>query len=676
MRINNNVSGQRGQDLRRYAWICAVLLGIFALYAPSLRLTTLFDDAYIIQHLQDRTLLNLFSLEPYGTQNYRPVSFVPWVLVRDIFGWFRPEMLHFVNLAVHVLNAALVACLAWRVRCIWRLPGVVFSALAGLILGLFPFSYQAVLWAGALPHLLMTLFGLGSVHAYLSSNQFTGRKRFLLVCLSAGLLVCSSLSHEQGFTFGIFVAMTEVALALHAQRRLRADAFVLAGVMLAYSLFIKFFEKTLWTDPTTNIVAVGLNDWLTSLAFVSQGMLAWLFILARNLIGLPQQKTEILLGLLVLNTLGVLGILYCLKRLSLGLLSLAWWGLAIAPSVLLLSQYYVLSGPRLMYASSIGIALLYAGLMSALWSVSKSRLLRGALLALVLLFSAWCVPYVMDRTNVTARLTTSLKSIDQDLRASPVDSKVLLIDMPGWMSVRNPAFLLGSEGMLFFQDGMVSPATMIASVGNTWRDTTHVRDIPSPTYGENHIYGVAGSTTQGDALKTQVLKANYIYRFAFDAPGLRAERLAILEPASITPQPLARLEKGTASVALENARAVACKTQVVLDVSWNVVSAPQEAVAVFVHGLDAQGQQVAVADRDPIGGLVPLNEIPTGVQVREQRIITTTADLPAITQLQVGVYSRVDGQRYKALRADGSLWEGESILLPVVDGAADGLCHE
>ena len=645
--------------------LSVILLGVFALYAPSLRLTTLFDDAYIIQHLNDRTIFSLFSLQPYGTQNYRPVSFVPWVLVRDLFGWFRPEMLHFMNLAAHVLNTALLASLAWRMGHLWRLPGFAFPALTGLIVGFFPFSYQAVLWAGALPHLLMTLLGLGAVHAYLTADGYTGRKRLLLVCLCGVLLLGSSLSHEQGFTFGILVVLIEVVLAWHAHRRLRAGAFVLATLMLAYSLFIKFFEQTLWTDPTATMLAAGLSDWLTSLAYVAQGMLAWFFILFRNVIGLPEQKTALLLGLLVLNTLGVLGLLYMLKRLTLGLLSLAWWCVAIAPSVLLLSQYYVLSGPRLMYAASVGVALLYAGLMAALLSSTRSRVLKGIMLAFVLLLSAWCVPYVMERTNVTARLTDSMKSIDQDLRASPTQSKVLLIDMPGWVSMNNPAFLLGSEGMLFFQDNMVPPSTMVASVGNTWRDTVHLRDVPSPVYGEDHMYGVAGPMAEGEALKAQVLKANDIYRFYFDSPGLRVERLAILKPATSVTDPLARFAKGPASVVLESARAVACQGQVVLDLTWSGATAIQEPVAVFVHGLDAGGQQVAVADRDPVGGLVPLNEIPAGIQVNERRVITTTASMPTITQLQIGVYSRVDGQRYQAARADGSLWEGESVTLPV-----------
>jgi hypothetical protein len=666
MRKVNSLSRLPRSQLLYYTALSVILLGIFALYAPSLRLTTLFDDAYIITVIGNRNLLSVFDLTPYGAMVYRPMSYVPWLLVRDWFGWFRPDMLHYLNVGTHILNTALLASLALRMSHVWRLKGIAFPGLAALVFGLFPFSFQAVLWPSALPHPLMTLYGLAGAHAYLATRANTnGRRRLAWLFVSAMLLFAACLCHEQGFIFGIMVALIECTLSWHEHRRPRGAAFVLVALMFIYALFIKLFAQTMWTDPTATMLAVGLSDWLTSLAYVAQGMLAWFFILFRNVIGLPQEKTALLLGLLLVNTLGVLGLLYWLKRLSLGLLSLAWWCVAIAPSVLLLSQYYVLSGPRLMYAASIGVALLYAGLIAALLSATRSRVLKGIMLAFVLLLSAWCVPYVMERTNVTARLTDSIKSIDQDLRASPAESKVLLIDMPGWVSMNNPAFLLGSEGMLFFQDNMVSPSTMIASVGNTWRDTVHVRDVPSPAYGEDHLYGVAGPLTEGEALKAQVLKANYIYRFYFDAPGLRVERLAILEPATPVVNPVARLAKGTASVVLENAQAVACQGYVILDLTWSGATAIQEPVAVFVHGLDAGGAQVVVADRDPVGGLVPLNETPAGIQVNERRVITTTVGMAAITQLQVGVYSRVDGQRYQAARADGSLWEGESIMLPV-----------
>ena len=654
--------------------LSAILLGVFALYAGSLRLTTFYDDAYDLSHIANRTLFSLFDLTPYGTLNYRPVRFVPWVLVRDLFGWFRSDMLHYVNLGVHVLNTALMAALARRMGKVWRLQGWAFPAFTALFFGLFPFSFQAVLWPGALPHPLMTLCGLAGVHAYLVARANAKPRQAIFIGLSAILLLAACLSHEQGFVFGFLVVLLESVYAWHEHRRPQTGAFLLAALMLLYAAFFKWYLQPLWADPRTPPLAFSVSELVTKTAYMAQGMVDWLLIVSRYMLGLPQQKLLIVYVCLIINTLLALILLWRHKRLTLGWMSLAWWAAAIAPAVLMLSEGYVLSGPRLMYAASIGIALLYAGLLALFLKEWNSTLFKGLLLALVTALCLWCVPYILDKLNEADRLATGIRAIDADLRSSDPTSKVLLIDLPLWSGPMNPTFLIGSEGMLFFQDEVLPASTMIASVGDTQRQVEHVRYSEPMMYGPQHIYGVGGQSVDVVALKDKLLKSNYIYRFYYDTPGLRAQRLAVIHPGGSESAQLARFTKGQASATLEVAQAATCRDYVMLEMTWSHVNAPQEPVAVFVHGMDASGQQVAVADRDPVGGLLPLNEIPAGVQVSERRVFTTTDSLPAVTQVEVGVYSRVDGQRYQAARADGTLWEGASVTIPVQAASASQIC--
>ena len=645
--------------------LATLLLGIFTLYIGSVRLTTFYDDAYDISHIRERTIFSLFDFTPYGTLNYRPVRFVPWVIVRDLFGWFRADMLHYINVVVHVLNTALMAALAQRMGKVWRLQGRAFPAFTALFFGLFPFSFQAVLWPGALPHPLMTLCGLAGVHAYLCARSSIGNRRILYVILSGLLLLAACLSHEQGFIFGLLVILLEGAYAWRTRRKPWIGAFVLAGLMFCYAAFFKWYLQPLWADPHAAPLSFSLSELVTKTAYMAQGMIDWCLIVSRYVFGLPQQKLLIVYGCLIVNSVVALFILWRYKRLTLGWVSLAWWSVAIAPSVLLLSEGYVLSGPRLMYVASMGVALLYAGLVALLLKEWHSNVSKGLLLVFISALCVWCVPYIQDKFNEADRLATGIRSIDADLRTSDVSSKVLLIDLPLWSGPMNPTFLIGSEGMLFFQEGVTPASTMVASVGNTQRNTTHVRDIDPMAYAEQHVYGVAGPYMDASGLKSQVLKSNNVYRFFYDVPGLRVQRLAILQPGGSASTTLARFSKEQAGVTLAAAQAVACRGQVTLDLTWNHVTALQEPVAVFVHGMDAAGQQVAVADRDPVGGLLPLNEFPSDTQVNERRVFTTTADLPAIDQVQIGVYSRTDGQRYQAVRADGSLWDGASVSIPV-----------
>jgi hypothetical protein len=655
--------------------LSAILLGVFALYAGSLRFPALYDEVYDLSHISDRTVLSLFDMRPYGTLNYRPVRLVPWIIVRDLFGWFRADMLHFVSLSVHVLNTALLAALAQRMTRLWHFRGYGFTAFSALVFGLFPFSYQAVIWSGALSHPMMTLCGIAGVHAFLSARMSrTSHRSKVFLGLSAILLLAACLSHEQGVVFGFLVVLFEGAFAWHERRRPRAGAFLLAGLMFLYAAFYKWYLQPLWTDPRTLPLTDGMPELLSKTAYMAQGLVAWLLVISRYLFGLPQQKSLIIFALTLVSNIAILLTLWRYKRLMLGLLSLVWWGVAVAPAVILLSEGYVLSGPRLMYAASVGIALLYAGVIATLLREWRSYVLRGTLVVIVIGYSLWCVPYILDKFNETDRLATAIRAIDADLRVSDPASQVLLIDFPLWSGPLNPTFLIGSEGMLFFQDEVLPASTMIASVGNTQRQTVHVRYSEPMMYGPQHVYGVGGQSVDAVALKDKLLASNYIYRFYYDLPGLRAQRLAVIQPSGSESAQLARFTKGQASATLETAQAVTCRDHVVLEMTWSNVTGLQEPVAVFVHGMDAGGQQVAVADRDPVGGLLPLNEIPAGVQVNERRAFTTTDSLPAVAQIQVGVYSRVDGERYQAAQADGALWDGASVTIPAQAAPTAQIC--
>src|SRR6266542_1300780 len=92
----------------------AVLLVVFVVYAPSVRLMLLDDDAVIIPAIAGRNLLSIFVNNGIVDVAYRPLSYALWLLVRDLFGWFIPGLLHMWNVWLHILNMALVSALATR----------------------------------------------------------------------------------------------------------------------------------------------------------------------------------------------------------------------------------------------------------------------------------------------------------------------------------------------------------------------------------------------------------------------------------------------------------------------------------------------------------------------------------------------------------------------------------
>ena len=96
-------------------WPFAIIFIVFIVYIPALRLMPFHDDAVLMPAISNRTLITIFENRPYGDGHHRPISYVPWLILRDLYGWFTPAAMHMWNIFVHTLNTALVLALAQRI---------------------------------------------------------------------------------------------------------------------------------------------------------------------------------------------------------------------------------------------------------------------------------------------------------------------------------------------------------------------------------------------------------------------------------------------------------------------------------------------------------------------------------------------------------------------------------
>ncbi|MFZ0547475.1 MAG: hypothetical protein WAM60_18660, partial [Candidatus Promineifilaceae bacterium] len=96
----------RLQNPNRLPFIIAVVVfaATFLLYWPALHLPLLFDDLLHIRLVKN---LDLFSLwlpsEDFGF--YRPFVFLPFLIIKAIFGHYPAPLLHAITVAHHSLNA-------------------------------------------------------------------------------------------------------------------------------------------------------------------------------------------------------------------------------------------------------------------------------------------------------------------------------------------------------------------------------------------------------------------------------------------------------------------------------------------------------------------------------------------------------------------------------------------
>jgi hypothetical protein len=652
----------------------AILLGVFAVYAPALRLMPFYDDIGVLPILRDRSLLNIFIPQPLD-ENYRPLSYALWLIVRDLLGFFLPVFLHAWNVWLHVLNMALLAALASRLARLFHLDQLLFASLCLLIFGLYPFSYEAVLWAAAVNRILMVTFGLSAILVYLSAQnpKRSGWARAARLLLCGVLLIAACLSHETGYIYGALLFLVELTFAYAEHRRIRVEALALLGMCILYALLYRAFVHTTWSaDGLHNLVA-NLSAWYPNALIHAQGMVAWLVVLIRDMIGLPESGAWIVLVAFVVAMGVVLVGLWYVRRLQLGLLAFAWWVIAMLPSTLWLSEAYMSRGSQLLYEPSIGVAFLWAAALTCLLQVIRLPIFKLMFLGCAGIILAWSVMYIGFQRDEVARLTPALRMIDADLRQSKPSDKVLLVNMPYWGAPTNPAFLLGAQGMQYFQEGRDAVTNWLASVSGVYREAESVRHDISLTHGDRVMYAVFGKPVDDAALRAQLLHSNLIYRFDYDAPGLRVSRLAKIGDDQTHAPPFAKFSIGSTQAALRSAQASLCGDHIALELAWSDVRNMNLPTGVFVHVMDVDNNQAIVADSDLVDGYLPIDQVPAGMVVTETRNIKIPADIAPPKQIELGTYIRAGQARMTAIKSDGSHWDGDAAIVPIGDDLSNPL---
>jgi len=180
------------------AWVWSPILGAY-FYA---------DDFMYLLGAQTRGVLHSF-LVPGGTDLvwvYRPLaSFGYYWVIRSLFG-LNPDAFHLISLAVHLLNAILVAWLVSRLGC---------SRLASLFVSLI-YAAHISHWHGLVTttfqEVLATFFVFSALAAFLRTESSLGSEKFTptlaLACFGAALL-----SKESSFSLPLLLTWLEMVHA-------------------------------------------------------------------------------------------------------------------------------------------------------------------------------------------------------------------------------------------------------------------------------------------------------------------------------------------------------------------------------------------------------------------------------------------------------------------------------
>jgi hypothetical protein len=180
------------------ALVCTVLL-----YWDVLTLPLFSDDLVLIPWLESVSWRALWTAPTVYARYYRPVWFALWRVWGALTGGMHPLGLHALNVVAHFVAAWLAGLMAAA----WMRPAasepdpvspaghVIPVCLSTALFAAFPFSRQAIAWAGAIYNPLVSAMAAGALLAYDRGRRGEGGHWIGLAFL---LAVLASFSYETG----------------------------------------------------------------------------------------------------------------------------------------------------------------------------------------------------------------------------------------------------------------------------------------------------------------------------------------------------------------------------------------------------------------------------------------------------------------------------------------------
>ena len=215
LRRNHHSPGETPDVPLSRAWLSILILAAIALYYRAMSLGFLSDDY---------TLRAMAQSEGLGTGTgwfFRPIPLLLW---RGLLAAFdSAAVLHLLNIAVHGINAFLVA----RLGGVMHMRREVALGAAALFLT-FPALPEAVVWAAGIQDVLMTTMALGAV--VMCARETMDVRRIALVC---GLLILGFGSKETAVCIPVLIALCWLS-----RERLRRDVRLFGALALVTAAYL------------------------------------------------------------------------------------------------------------------------------------------------------------------------------------------------------------------------------------------------------------------------------------------------------------------------------------------------------------------------------------------------------------------------------------------------------
>jgi hypothetical protein len=651
---------------------------IVLIYGESIRFGLLWDDPLWFRQGNGLSLGQLLG----GTDRYQ--FYRPLTLLYLRLWWLPPgglasSGLHLVQITAHVVVACLTLVLARQWTDDRRVP-----VLAGLLVAIFPFSQQAVAWAAPQQPLVTALL-LASFVAFthfvetrLIQHIRHGRGIALYVGALA-MYAAALFMHESALGFALLFSLV-VAWRSHERRHLVWSA--------PFLLLAAIYGALWWYAPRLAGVAGGGAE-ADVAAFLAQAVS---FPVARLL---PTQaatwSAPLVFALCAVIWLLVVAVLWRTSERRVVLLGAAWTVVGLLPIWIGLSYVYVEFGQRLAYQAVPGIALTWAA-AAAVGLRARQRWQRLVAISATVAVVFVCFKDVLTQERLMAAGADHLAAA---IGASSIpDRHAVFINFPDRMALRRPPYPRGYWGTTLAPVAVEIAEFARAASGRA--GTTESWSVPA-TGGADRVawpYEVdlrgvivgpaellaaargADGVYLSDYLADGRLRLRCVGAWLRDHPvdanqstgdsspagdGTRQRRGTPLPSDRSIPTEI-RAELGDVAIlaTADLTRVSASEWQ--LRLGWRHRGGLRPNDAVFVHVFGPDNRQVAGADGDAWGGLLPLAAWPTEGLIEDMRSIDVGGLAPGVYRVTVGIYQRRTNQRYLARDPrTGARWPDDEV---------------
>lgn len=630
------------------------LLLLIVAYGRALWLPFFFDDYVHLPFVDEHSLLSMWQTAG-DLAYFRPLPFSIWKVMFLVVGEHNAVLHRLLNFALHGSSGLMVAWLA-SARTVAVPEKWVRRYFAAACFILFPFSYQAVPWNGALAQLLVTFLVLLACVSYGKGRQ-TGSRAWYMLSLAATLL--APFAHESGAMIGPLIGVYELTVNREQwslkQWLLRVAVWTLPALLwLPVRLLVP-------GGPSSTISPGNLETFVQNSFYFGQGWaypLTWWGGWLRDTLAWNDLTVIALLSLTAL----VPALLWPLKRgdHQATIFAIAWFGLTSLPAILFLRFDYVINGPRLLMLASVGIVLFWTQVVLAALHPGNGLRFSRVVLVVVLVLMVWGqnLLFIRERMVMHQLLGDLYVQVGEVTAANDAAAThTIVINLPSWLAAERAVYALGHEGVLFWPN-YAFPELLVQLQTGRAAAFVPVR-VDAIRTNMAYFHGIAGRPPEWNELAQQ---PGRFYQVVYGDEQLRLQPVGAFVTAAAAAPPLASFTAGDVTLILTEVKAYQVDNQVDVMMAWQASGAVTENVTVFVHLLNQAGQLIGQADGDFLAGTLPLTVWPPQQPLVDQRegVVEGAAAFVA-----VGLYRRDDGQRLPAVDSDGTPWPDNAVVIPV-----------